>query len=376
MPDCFLPGPFAEDDFLAAILGPGATGRATRPASVEGFALLADPHGPSVALVEQAGDRVEGVLLHAAAQEAARLRFALAAFGGGTSRRVETSAGAAETAVARAGDAPGSPWPAAPEPEWLAHLVEAAAEAMAHFGRLSPDEIPALMRGIGYRALARARGRADRTPVRLRRDLSATGDVEALDVEYPYARYFGVEEHRLRHRRFDGGMTGPVERAVFTSGDAVTVLPFDPARRLVLMIEQFRPGPHARKDPRPWCLEAVAGRCDPGEGPEATARREAVEEAGLTLGRVKRIAGYYTSPGTMAEHITAYVGEAALDGAEGVHGLDAEDEDIRAIVVPLAEALALVETGEVNNGPLLVALLWLAANADRLEAEWTGQPAA
>ncbi|MBP7242090.1 NUDIX domain-containing protein [Amaricoccus sp.] len=375
MPDFFLPGPFAEDDFLATIVGPEAAVRRGPRTSVVGLALRTDPHGPAAALVDAAGGRVDGALFHATEFAAARLRFALTAFGGATFRRVETGAGPAEAAVVRDGEAPAAAWPASPDPEWRAHLLEAAAEAMAHFGRRPAAEMPALMHGIGFRALARARGRADRTPVLLRRDLSTAADVEELGVAYPYARYFGVEEHRLRHRRFGGGMSAPVERAVFTSGDAVTVLPFDPARRLVLMIEQFRPGPYARRDPRPWSLEAVAGRCDPGEGPEATARREAVEEAGLTLGRVRRIASYYTSPGTMAEHITAYVGEASLDGAGGIHGLATEDEDIRVIVATVAEALAVVEAGEVNNGPLLVSLLWLGANEDRLVAEWSRGPA-
>jgi ADP-ribose pyrophosphatase len=372
MPDVFLPDPFGAPDVLAAVLGADASGIATRRATLEAHALQADPHTPAVALVAQAGGRAQGVVAVADAAAAARLRFVLAAFGGGAAARVATSAGPAEAAVAVADEAPEAGWPAEPDPEWRAHLVEAAAEVMAHFGRMSGAEARGLMHGIGFRALARVRGRAETAPARVRRGFTAAADVEELGVAHPYARYFGVEEHRLRHRRFDGAMSAPVDRGVFTSGDAVTVLPFDPTRRLVLLIEQFRPGPHARRDPRPWSLETVAGRCDPGEGAEATARREAVEEAGLTLGRVTRIAGYYTSPGTMAEHITAYVGEASLDGVGGVHGLDAEDEDIRVIVLALDEAMALVETGEVNNGPLLVSLLWLGANVERLAAEWAG----
>ena len=108
----------------------------------------------------------------------------------------------------------------------------------------------------------------------------------------------------LRRRRCRTAL----DRAVFTSGDAVTVLPFDPRAGTVLLIEQFRAGPYARRDPRPWCIEAVAGRCDRPEPPEATARREAREEAGLELGRLERIAGYYPSPGIAAEYITAFVG--------------------------------------------------------------------
>nr|MBA3324499.1 NUDIX domain-containing protein [Paracoccaceae bacterium] len=256
------------------------------------------------------------------------------------------------------------------EPEWRAHLAEAALEAMGHFGLRPAETMPDLMRGVSYRALARVRGRTETVPAGARRGLSA-GDVEPAGVARPYAKYFAVEEHRLRHRRYDGRMSGIVERAVFASGDAVTVVPFDVRRRRLLLIEQFRIGPFARRDPRPWRLEAVAGRCDAGEGPEATARREAREEAGVELGRIERIGGYYTSPGMMAEHITAYVGEADLERVGGVHGLPEEEEDIRAVVLPLAEALDLVASGEVNNGPLLVSLLWLGGQAERLAEAWS-----
>ena len=62
----------------------------------------------------------------------------------------------------------------------------------------------------------------------------------------------------------------PVTRAAFVSGDAVTVLPYDPLRDRVLVVEQFRAGPQARGDAQAWQMEAIAGRIDPGETPEAS----------------------------------------------------------------------------------------------------------
>jgi nudix-type nucleoside diphosphatase (YffH/AdpP family) len=217
------------------------------------------------------------------------------------------------------------------------------------------------------RALARSRGPSTATPVALGAGLGAA-DVDAAERAFAYARYFAIEEHRLTHRRFDGGTSDLLERAVFTSGDAVTVLPYDPRRNAVLLIEQFRSGPWARRDPRPWCLETIAGRCDRIEPPEATARREAREEAGLELGRLERIAGFYPSPAIIAEYIVSFVGEANLDGAGGTHGLAEEHEDIRAVVVPLADALAAVASGEINTAPLMLSLLWLERNAARFQA--------
>lgn len=363
----FSPGPFAEEDMLGAILGPEAGVPRRAPAALPGYALFADPGGARLALASERGAEVEGAVVEVAPGVAARLAFAFAAFGAAEkSATVEIEGRAVEVyaaprALAARLEAQGGA-------EWRAHLVEAAAEAIGQFGLRPAGSMPGLMQGISYRALARVRGRAEAT-----RDRSGfgAGDVEPLGVARPYAKYFAVEEHRLRYRRYDERMSGVLERAVFTSGDAVTVVPFDPGRRRVLLIEQFRIGPFARRDPAPWRLEAVAGRCDAGEGPEATARREAREEAGLELGRIERIAGYYTSPGMLAEHVTAYVGEADLERAGGLHGVSEEDEDVRAVVMPFAEALELVATGEVNNGPLLVSLLWLAGHAERLVAEWT-----
>lgn len=354
---------------LGAMLGPDA-GVTLRAARLPGHALFADPQGAALALAPQASAVTDGAVAEADAEAAARLAFGFAAFGGSTTATRVAAEDGTEVEVFLAGPrAPSTRFDAIDAPEWRAHLAEAAEEAMGQFGRRAASEMPGLMRGVSFRALSRVRGAAEAAPVGVRRGLSTT-DVETVAVERPYVNYFAIEEHRLRHRRFDGRMSGVVERAVFASGDAVTVLPFDPGRRAVLLIEQFRVGPLARRDPHPWCLETVAGRCDAGEGPEATARREALEEAGLALGRIEKIAGYYTSPGVMSEHITAYVGEADLEGAGGVHGLAEEDEDIRALVLPLDAALELVRTGEVNNGPLLISLLWLDGNAERLAVEW------
>ncbi len=372
MTEIFLHPPFAEADLLARILDAG-TPPAGRPATLTGHALWRAADGLRVAPVPAEGASVAGRLLPASGTALARLDFAMAAFGAcRAAATVQTDGGA--VAAEAYGFAPGQAPEAGPgddaSSERRAQLGETLVEVMGHFGRRAAGEMPALLHGIAIRALARCRGPAAAAPFVLGAGLGAA-EVEPVAREFSYARYFAMEEHRLRHRRFDGGMSDLLDRAVFTSGDAVTVLPFDPRSGAVLLIEQFRAGPHARRDPRPWLLEAVAGRCDRPEPPEATARREAREEAGLQLGRLERIAAYYPTPGIASEHITAFVGEADLSGAGGVHGLAEEHEDIRVFVVPLEAAMAAVASGEVNNAPLMLSLFWLERNADRLRLAWS-----
>ncbi len=192
----------------------------------------------------------------------------------------------------------------------------------------------------------------------------------SLGLERPYTGFFALEEHRLSHRLFGGGWSAPLSRTVLSVGDAVTVLPYDSARDRVLLIEQFRAAMVARGDPCPWGVEVVAGRLDQDGDAEATARREAHEEAGIELGRMETIAAYYTTPGFAAEHVTSFVGEASLEGAGGLHGEASEHEDIRAFVVGLDEALDGIASGEIDNAPAILSLLWLARNRDRLRAAW------
>lgn len=186
----------------------------------------------------------------------------------------------------------------------------------------------------------------------------------------PYADYFSVESHRFVHRLHRGGWSGPVQRGVFVSGDAVVVLPWDPVRDRVLVVDQFRAGPAARRDPNPWVLEPIAGRIDPGETPESTALREAQEEAGLPITSLIPAPAHYPSPGMAAEYLYAFIGLADLpDTAAIVSGLEVEQEDIRGRLLARSELTALALGGQLTSGPLILVALWLDRQAEALKAQ-------
>jgi nudix-type nucleoside diphosphatase (YffH/AdpP family) len=137
----------------------------------------------------------------------------------------------------------------------------------------------------------------------------------------------------------------------------------------VLLIEQFRAGPARRGDPNPWTLEPVAGIVDAGEAPEDAARREAAEEAGLAIRATERMFSFYPTPGSDTDHFYCYLGLCDLTPeGPGFGGLADEAEDIRLHLMARAEALALVESGEITTGPLIAMLYWLDRQAARLRA--------
>lgn len=250
--------------------------------------------------------------------------------------------------------------------EEKALLIACAEEQLSYFGKAPQSIVELWWPDIKARAEARL-GIAPPSP------LSPFGrsDVEEIERREPYRAFFHVTEAALRWRAFAGDL-GPVQRrAAFGIGPVTTVLPYDARRDEVVLIEQFRAGPYMADDTRPWIIETVAGRLEPAETPEASARREAMEEAGVTLGRTERIAAFYSSPGATDEFVYAFLGEADLASAGGVHGLDAEGEDIRVVRTGFWDAMTMMARGDIISAPALLSLHWLARNRDRLQCVWS-----
>jgi ADP-ribose pyrophosphatase len=194
--------------------------------------------------------------------------------------------------------------------------------------------------------------------------------VELIEREERHRGFFGLDRLTLRHRRFDGGWTEPMEREVLLQKRAVGLLPYDPVTDRVVLIEQFRSGAWAAGEPA-WMVEVVAGIVGPGEAHEDVARREAMEEAGLVVGALEPIASYAPSPGASTEWVTLFAGRVSAPAQEGVFGLAAEHEDIRAFSLPADEAIARLDAGGIANAVTLIALSWFARHHAMLRRKWT-----
>ena len=197
----------------------------------------------------------------------------------------------------------------------------------------------------------------------------AKNDVEIIARETLYSGFFSMELYRFRHRLFNGEMSGEIKREIFERGHAAVLLPFDPVRDEVVLVEQIRIAAYD-VSASPWLLEMVAGMIEEGESVEDVARREALEEAGLVVGRTKPVLSYLASPGGTSERLSIMVGEVDATTAEGIHGLADENEDIRVHVVSREQAYQWVEEGKIDNAASVIALQWLQLHYQTLRNEW------
>ncbi len=175
-------------------------------------------------------------------------------------------------------------------------------------------------------------------------------------------------KYRFRHKLFAGGWSNVIEREMFERGHAAAMLPYDPIRDEVVLIEQIRVG--ALEHQHPWQLEIVAGMIDRDESADDVVRREAQEEAGLEVGQLVSVVSYYPSAGGCSEKLDVFIGEVDASKAHGIHGLDYEDEDIRVHVMTREQAYDLVKRGKIENGASIIALQWLELNHLQLKSQW------
>ncbi|WP_426143068.1 NUDIX domain-containing protein [Pseudomonas sp. DWP3-1-2] len=193
---------------------------------------------------------------------------------------------------------------------------------------------------------------------------------EITQREKCFQGFYRLDKLHLRHELFAGGMGKEISRELFVRHDAVCVLPYDPKRDEVVLIEQFRVGA-VEKTPNPWLIELVAGLIDKDEQPEEVAHREAQEEAGLVFSALWPITKYFPSPGGSNEFVHLYMGRCESEAAGGLHGLEEEGEDIRVTVWAFDDALQAVRDGKILNAPTIIALQWLALNRAEVRGLWS-----
>jgi nudix-type nucleoside diphosphatase (YffH/AdpP family) len=137
-------------------------------------------------------------------------------------------------------------------------------------------------------------------------------------------------------------------REVLNSTDAAAVLPYDPERRTVILIRQFR-APVMHVEGHPDFLEAIAGLLD-GDEPEVCAKREAMEEAGLRIAKLEPVGAAWPAPGMTTERLHLFLAPyAAADRIGEGGGLAEEHEEIEVLELGLDEVMRMLNQGAIAD---------------------------
>jgi nudix-type nucleoside diphosphatase (YffH/AdpP family) len=167
--------------------------------------------------------------------------------------------------------------------------------------------------------------------------------------------WYLLRKTTFEHRRRDGRLQ-VVSRETYDRGNGVALLLFNVARGTVILIRQFRFPCYVNGLAEGMLIEASAGLLD-GNDPIAAMRREAIEETGYAVDAPHKVFEAYMSPGSVTEKLHFFV--AAYDDGDrrGAGGGDVDEgEDIEVLEMPLAQALAMIASGAIQDGKTIMLL--------------------
>ncbi len=194
-------------------------------------------------------------------------------------------------------------------------------------------------------------------------------DWKIIQNQRVYDGHFKVDKVVLQHELFDGGLSKPLMRERVSRQNAVAVLPYDPERDEVVLIEQFRVGPLEQVG-NPWMVEVVAGLVEEGESFEEVASRESMEEANCKIEKLHHVASFFPSPGGFAEQAHVYIGKTDTSNLGGLYGEPSEGEDIRVMVVSSQQALEMLKEGAIRSAIPMIALYRFKDMRSELQRMW------
>ena len=370
MTDIFIYGTLRHQPLLDIVAGQPVK---VRPATLRDHKVVSVLNEDYPICLAEAGSLAEGGIVTLEGEALERVSWYEEAFGYHLWPGMAHTPEGEEAAVSvylpsNADDAGDRPWSLE---DWARAWAQAARmsarECMTYFGRVPAQQMGWRYDQVRARALSRVRAAEQPAPT-LGRERRAD-QVELLSDEVTHAEFYITKRQTLRHPLYSGGMTETLVRETFIAPDASLVLPYDPVKDTVLLVEQFRMGPYNNGSPWPWSLEPVAGRIDPGESPEDCARREAMEESGLELDQLLHVTSFYPTPGCCSEFMHCYVGLTTLPDEGGTgFGLAGEGEDIRTHILPFDRVMELVSSKEADCGPLILLMFWLQRERSLLRA--------
>jgi len=176
-----------------------------------------------------------------------------------------------------------------------------------------------------------------------------------------YKGFFEMNELNFIHQRHDGTWSKKLKREIFSGAQVSTLLPYDPIKKEILLIQQFRAG-IISKHVESYLYEIVAGFIDKNENPEETAKRECLEETGCKVKKIIPIQTYFPAPGSSESFYYLYLGEIESFEGSRIKGLENEDEDILVSSFKVNKVRRMLDNNIILNGLTLIALQWFFLN--------------
>jgi nudix-type nucleoside diphosphatase (YffH/AdpP family) len=182
--------------------------------------------------------------------------------------------------------------------------------------------------------------------------------VRVKEVRTLSDNHYVLKTTTFEYRRANGEWQTQ-HRETYDRGNGATLLPYNRARRTVVLVKQFR-YPAYVNGHDDLMIEAVAGLLDDAS-PEERIRSEAEEECGYRLAKVEKIFEAFMSPGSVTEILHFFIAEYEPSMRVSAGGGNADEgEDIEVLELSIDEALAMIADGRIVDAKTIMLLQYAA----------------
>jgi nudix-type nucleoside diphosphatase (YffH/AdpP family) len=187
----------------------------------------------------------------------------------------------------------------------------------------------------------------------------------------PKVKIIGIKNLSNAHYKLDkvdfefqtnNGSWQKQSRECYDRGDGAAILLYNPTKKTVILIKQFRMPSYLNGNASGMMIEVCAGMLDE-DHPEACIIKEVEEETGFKISNPKKVFELYSTPGAVTEKIHYFIAEYSDDMkiSDG-GGLEEEHEEIEVLEIDFETALKMVSKGEINDAKTVVLLQYAKLN--------------
>jgi GDP-mannose pyrophosphatase NudK len=180
-------------------------------------------------------------------------------------------------------------------------------------------------------------------------------NIKILDTEILSANWYVLRKITYEYFKKDGTKTTQIREA-YDRGNGATILLYNKQQKTVILTRQFRLPTFINGNETGMLIEACAGLLDT-DNAEDCIKRETEEETGYKIKEVQKIFEAYMSPGSVTEILYFFIAEytSKMKTGDG-GGLEHEEENIEVLEIDIADAMKMIETGEIKDGKTIMLL--------------------
>lgn len=185
--------------------------------------------------------------------------------------------------------------------------------------------------------------------------------IEILKTDLLSDNWYILNKVSFKYQKEDQTIETQI-REVYDRGNGAGILLYNTIQKTIILIRQFRLPSYLNGNETGMMIEVCAGLLDK-DNPEQCIIRETEEETGYRVKKVRKVFETYPTPGAVTEILHLFVGEydQSMKISQG-GGIASEQENIEVLEMPFAEALGMIETGEIKDAKTIMLLQYAQIN--------------